>query len=124
MKTKERLLEILERIQLRTTTLKKIFRGEGVATVLLTDSLLFFPSVFSIILIMVSMFVTMVFMVNLLIAQLTSTYEKAYENAEINHDISKALFTSQLDNSRFPWLVSTNSLLFGYISTLDEVILS
>lgn len=73
---------------------------------------------------MVSMFVTMVFMVNLLIAQLTSTYEKAYENAEINHDISKALFTSQLDNSRFPWLVSTNSLLFGYISTLDEVILS
>ena len=57
---------------------------------------------------MVSMFVTMVFMVNLLIAQLSNTYNEASETAEVDHDISKALFVSQLDNSRLYWWVSKN----------------
>jgi len=45
----------------------------------------------------------MVFMVNLLIAQLSNTYNEASETAEVDHDISKALFVSQLDNSRLYW---------------------
>ncbi|XP_065070514.1 uncharacterized protein LOC135695372 [Rhopilema esculentum] len=53
------------------------------------------------VIILISMLVIMLFLVNILIAQLTSTYDDAKANARLEYDIDKALFVTRLENSRF-----------------------
>ena len=72
------------------------------------DSLPF--SGFAIAMILVSMLVIMLFLLNILIAQLSTTYEAAKENARLEFDISKALFVTRLENSRFRAWVSSKQL--------------
>ena len=63
-------------------------------------------SVFSVIIILASMFVIMIFLVNILIAQLNASYERSAKEATAEYDIAKALFVARLDNSRFRLFVS------------------
>eukprot|EP00794_Sanderia_malayensis_P018139 gene18139-19949_t len=56
---------------------------------------------FAIIVILSGMMVILVFLLNILIAQLSSTYEERRQNASLEYDIDKALFLTRLENSRF-----------------------
>eukprot|EP00112_Aurelia_sp_Birch-Aquarium-sp1_P007179 Seg1782.13 transcript_id=Seg1782.13/GoldUCD/mRNA.D3Y31 product="Transient receptor potential cation channel subfamily V member 1" protein_id=Seg1782.13/GoldUCD/D3Y31 len=58
-------------------------------------------NVFSVMIILASMFVIMIFLVNILIAQLNASYERSAKEATEEYDIAKALFVARLDNSRF-----------------------
>lgn len=64
------------------------------------------PSAFAIMMILIAMLVIMLFLINILIAQLTTTYDSAKQNARLEFDISKALFVTRIENSRFKCLVS------------------
>ena len=64
-------------------------------------------SAFVLVIILTSMMVIIVFLVNILIAQLSTTYEAQKENALLEFDIDKALFVTRLENSRFKfWVIS------------------
>ncbi len=66
---------------------------------------LFFRSAFVIVIILASMLTIIVFLLNILIAQLSSTYESQLEMAQLEFDIDKALFVTRLENSRFKFRV-------------------
>ena len=59
------------------------------------------------IIILVNMLVVMVILVNILIAQLSSTYDSAKDNAVLQYDIDRTIFVTRLENSRFTSIVST-----------------
>ncbi len=61
------------------------------------------------------MFVIMVFLVNILIAQLSASYEKACLEATEQYDVDKALFVARLDDSRFRWRVGCIQFTFVYL---------
>lgn len=55
---------------------------------------------------MVNMFMILLILVNMLIAQLSSRYEQAKAQAEVSFDIDKALIVAKLEQSRFKRFVS------------------
>eukprot|EP00794_Sanderia_malayensis_P000658 gene658-1326_t len=60
-------------------------------------------NIFSLVVILASMFIMMVFLVNILIAQLGASYGKACAEATEQYDVDKTLFVARLDDSRFKW---------------------
>ena len=67
---------------------------------------------FVLVIVLISMLVIMLFLVNILIAQLTSTYDDAKANARLEYDIDKALFVTRLENSRFKSMVGAKPVVF------------
>ena len=67
---------------------------------------LFFRA-FSTIVILCSMFIMMVVMINILIAQLGNSYGAVQKDARNEFSVAKALFIAKLDNSFFRFWVSS-----------------
>ena len=82
-------------------------------TMLSPNRACFCCSAFAILIILIGLLVIMLFLINILIAQLTTTYERSKDNARLEYDISKALFVTRLENSRFrTWVSVTSSILY------------
>ena len=60
-----------------------------------------FSSVVIVILILVNMLVVLIMLVNMLIAQLSTAYENAQKNGEIQFSIDQAWMTTKLESSHF-----------------------
>ena len=56
-------------------------------------------SAYPVILILLNMFVIMIFLVNILIAQLSAKYEDAEKEAALQYNIDKAIFVTRIENS-------------------------
>jgi len=79
---------------------------------------------FAILIILIGLLVIMLFLINILIAQLTTTYERSKDNARLEYDISKALFVTRLENSRFrTWNLRMKHFQEGeFVNDKEEII--